>query len=147
MQQLQEMNSGVSHQLFPQATDWQATRASASLVDVLASRPADKVYNHLVKTHDPRYGGFSPAGGSSKGPKFPSCSLTTTFLARVAVSATDDERQETARSMAVKMLKSIWTGGIRDWVGGGVARYSVDEKWKVPHFEKMLYVNNQWRSC
>lgn len=52
----------------------------------------------------------------------------------------DADKQETARAMAVKMLKSIWTGGIRDWVGGGVARYSVDEKWKVPHFEKMLCV-------
>lgn len=41
--------------------------------------------------------------------------------------------------MGMKMLRSMWSGGIRDWVGGGMARYSVDEKWMVPHFEKMLY--------
>jgi len=45
---------------------------------------------------------------------------------------------EEARLMGMKMIRAIWKGGIRDWVGGGVARYSVDEKWIVPHFEKML---------
>jgi len=48
---------------------------------------------------------------------------------------------EEARSMGIKMIRAIWKGGIRDWVGGGVARYSVDEKWIVPHFEKMLCVH------
>lgn len=47
-------------------------------------------------------------------------------------------RNEEARHIGVKMIRAIWNGGIRDWVGGGVARYSVDEKWIVPHFEKML---------
>lgn len=45
---------------------------------------------------------------------------------------------EEARSMGIKMIRAIWKGGIRDWVGDGFARYSVDEKWIVPHFEKML---------
>lgn len=52
------------------------------------------------------------------------------------VAGTD--QTEEARHMGVKMIRAIWNGGIRDWVGGGVARYSVDEKWIVPHFEKML---------
>lgn len=43
-----------------------------------------------------------------------------------------------AREMGIKMLRNIWEGGIHDWAGNGVARYSVDEKWLVPHFEKML---------
>lgn len=49
-----------------------------------------------------------------------------------------NDRMEVARQMGVKVIRAIWNGGIRDWVGGGVARYSVDEKWIVPHFEKML---------
>jgi uncharacterized protein YyaL (SSP411 family) len=68
-------------------------------------------------------------------------------LARLATFPTSsnsndqtEEDMEEARSMGIRMIKAIWKGGIRDWVGGGVARYSVDEKWIVPHFEKMLYV-------
>ena len=49
------------------------------------------------------------------------------------------DNKEGARTMGVAMLRAIWTGGVRDQIGGGVARYSVDEKWIVPHFEKMLY--------
>ena len=43
----------------------------------------------------------------------------------------------------VKTLDSMYQGGIFDHIGGGFARYSVDEKWLVPHFEKMLYDNSQ----
>jgi uncharacterized protein YyaL (SSP411 family) len=59
--------------------------------------------------------------------------LTLEPLARLVAGG-----EEEALAMGIKMIKGIWTGGIRDWVGGGVARYSVDEKWIVPHFEKML---------
>ena len=52
--------------------------------------------------------------------------------------ASTEDDMESARSMGLNMMRAIWKGGIRDWVGGGVARYSVDEKWIVPHFEKML---------
>ena len=44
---------------------------------------------------------------------------------------------------AVKTLDAMYEGGIYDHIGGGFARYSVDEKWLVPHFEKMLYDNAQ----
>ncbi len=50
----------------------------------------------------------------------------------------DENIREDAKRMGVKMIRAIWEGGIHDWVGGGVARYSVDEMWIVPHFEKML---------
>lgn len=92
------------------------------------------------------------------GPKFPSPSLTLEPLARIAlwggrpgdrpphgVAASTAHNgpelvREQSRVMGVRMLRAIREGGVRDWVGGGVARYSVDEKWKVPHFEKMLWV-------
>jgi uncharacterized protein YyaL (SSP411 family) len=70
--------------------------------------------------------------------------MTLEPLARLAIRQPGDNgesgeaRAEEARQMGIKMIRSIWNGGIRDWVGGGVARYSVDEKWIVPHFEKML---------
>lgn len=45
--------------------------------------------------------------------------------------------------MAVASLKKMAAGGMWDHVGGGFHRYSVDERWHVPHFEKMLYDNPQ----
>ncbi|MEA2232557.1 MAG: uncharacterized protein QOD83_2373 [Solirubrobacteraceae bacterium] len=68
-------------------------------------------------------------GGWGSAPKFPASS-TIEFLLR---------RGET--SMALQTLRSMASGGIYDQVGGGFARYSVDESWTVPHFEKMLYDN------
>lgn len=104
------------------------------------------MYAHLLKTHDSRYGGFTPAGSRSLGPKFPSCALNLELLARLATSSGTSEMSTEnpsvvaveAREMGIKMLRNIREGGIHDWVGNGVARYSVDEKWLVPHFEKML---------
>jgi uncharacterized protein YyaL (SSP411 family) len=61
-----------------------------------------------------------------------------TFPVSSETSNGAEEDMEEARMMGMKMIRAIWKGGIRDWVGGGVARYSVDEKWIVPHFEKML---------
>jgi uncharacterized protein YyaL (SSP411 family) len=78
--------------------------------------------------------------------------MTLEPLARLAIAPPDNEgpsgndRGEEARKMGIKMIRSIWNGGIRDWVGGGVARYSVDEKWIVPHFEKMLWVSKHVRA-
>ena len=72
---------------------------------------------------DPVYGGF---GGA---PKFPPASALE-FLLR---------REET--EMTSRTLLAMASGGMYDQVGGGFARYSVDERWLVPHFEKMLYDN------
>ena len=67
--------------------------------------------------------------------------MTLQSLARFAAYAPhkgDEDVRDEARAMGTKMIRAIWEGGIHDWVGGGVARYSVDERWIVPHFEKML---------
>jgi uncharacterized protein YyaL (SSP411 family) len=82
----------------------------------------------FAQTFDPRYGGF---GGA---PKFPRPSELL-FLLRTH-AFTGDRR---ARSMALETLRAMATGGMRDHLGGGFHRYSVDAQWRVPHFEKMLY--------
>ncbi|WP_106402974.1 thioredoxin domain-containing protein [Actinocorallia populi] len=80
----------------------------------------------LGRSFDERYGGF---GGA---PKFPP-SMVMEFLLR----------QGDAERMAARTLEAMARGGIYDQLGGGFARYSVDERWIVPHFEKMLYDNAQ----
>ena len=76
-----------------------------------------------------RQGFDSVNGGWGGPPKFPQASVIEFLLAR-------DERP-----MALQTLRSMAGGGIFDQVGGGFSRYSVDARWTVPHFEKMLYDN------
>ena len=85
----------------------------------------------LERTFDQAYGGFGSA------PKFPP-SMVLEFLLRY------DERTEgepPALGMVQQTCEAMARGGVYDQLGGGFARYSVDETWTVPHFEKMLYDN------
>jgi uncharacterized protein len=84
----------------------------------------------LLRTFDAELGGF---GGA---PKFPP-SMTLEFLLRVFVRRGDNM----ARHMAELTLDKMAYSGMYDQLGGGFARYATDEKWLVPHFEKMLYDN------
>jgi len=77
----------------------------------------------LQASYDAANGGF---GGA---PKFPQASVIGFLLARGETE------------MSLHTLDAMSRGGIYDQVGGGFARYAVDEKWTVPHFEKMLYDN------
>lgn len=88
----------------------------------------DTAFNHLVQGYDPVFGGFSPA------PKFPTVSRLL-FLLRFFRSTGNPMALE----MVLRTLRAMRTGGIWDHVGFGFHRYSVDEKWLIPHFEKMLY--------
>ncbi|EMD34674.1 hypothetical protein CERSUDRAFT_86096 [Gelatoporia subvermispora B] len=112
---------------------------SASIPSISAA--SISIYRRLEKRYDSRHGGF---GGA---PKFPQPSQTTHFLARYAAlnmrDTTTKKDAEQARDMAVETMVKIYNGGIRDVVGGGFSRYSVDERWHVPHFEKMLYDEGQ----
>ena len=85
----------------------------------------DATFNYYRRTFDPRLGGFGNA------PKFPRPSVLN-FLLRYPDS---DE----AQPMVFKTLEEMSKGGMNDQLGGGFHRYSVDERWFVPHFEKMLY--------
>ena len=82
--------------------------------------------------YDPRYGGFGSA------PKFPRPTQPA-FLLRYGTRFKDNE----AVKMVLHTCDQMAAGGMYDQLGGGFARYSVDEKWLVPHFEKMLYDNAQ----
>lgn len=82
--------------------------------------------------YDPRHGGFGNA------PKFPRPTQPA-FLLRYGTRFKDDE----AVKMVLHTCDRMAAGGMYDQLGGGFARYSVDEKWLVPHFEKMLYDNAQ----
>ncbi len=93
----------------------------------------DRCFQYFYENHDPVWGGF---GGA---PKFPRAG-TLNFLFRVAaLQGVKSEAGTEAVKMAAFTLQRMAEGGIHDHVGGGFHRYSVDEKWHVPHFEKMLY--------
>jgi uncharacterized protein len=77
-------------------------------------------------------------GGSSGAPKFPLPAVYN-FLLTMAFETKNEKLLTHIHLTLGKMAK----GGIYDQIGGGFARYSVDERWKVPHFEKMLYDNAQ----
>ena len=90
----------------------------------------DEAYQRLAKDFDPAHGGF---GGA---PKFPQPMLID-FLLRTNLR-TGEVR---ALEMASNSLEKMAMGGIYDQLGGGFHRYAVDDRWLVPHFEKMLYDN------
>src|SRR5579864_4456591 len=86
----------------------------------------------LVSQYDPDAGGFGHA------PKFPQ-PMAIEFLLRWWKRSHD----ETALKVVSHTLERMASGGIYDHLGGGFARYSTDNEWLVPHFEKMLYDNAQ----
>jgi uncharacterized protein len=90
----------------------------------------DSAYAGMVKNYDEVNGGF---GGA---PKFPPA-MALEFLLRTDVRTGDADALDMVEHTCEKMAR----GGIYDQLGGGFHRYSVDAKWLVPHFEKMLYDN------
>jgi uncharacterized protein YyaL (SSP411 family) len=90
----------------------------------------DRAAGVLVGQFDRRHGGFGRA------PKFPP-SMVLEFLLRQHERGGDP----TSLAMAEQTFDAMARGGMYDQLGGGFARYSVDEAWVVPHFEKMLYDN------
>ena len=95
-----------------------------------APRLLEDAANHMARLFDIRYGGFGTA------PKFPHPAACEFLLARW-----HDTREDWIREVVEKTLTAMARGGIRDHVGGGFHRYAVDERWIVPHFEKMAYDN------
>lgn len=89
-----------------------------------------RAYQYLEKMYDPNYGGFSQA------PKFPTPHHMMFLLRYYHLNKT-----EYALEMVENTLKSMANGGLFDHIGFGFSRYSTDDEWLVPHFEKMLYDN------
>ncbi len=94
--------------------------------------PTTEIIKTWQKRFDHRYGGYKRA------PKF-MMPNNYHFLLRYAVQNNDPELLEFVKLT----LNQIAYGGVYDQIGGGFSRYSVDEKWHIPHFEKMLYDNAQ----
>ncbi len=118
------------------STSANITAHIAANADLTGSAPIDAqvldaAVARLKVEFDATHGGF---GGA---PKFPP-SMLLEFLLRVSTGPTSGGD---AAHIAEKTLTAMARGGIYDQLGGGFARYSVDARWVVPHFEKMLYDN------
>lgn len=98
--------------------------------DRLTEMHVEQAMKQLMQQYDAENGGFGQA------PKFPQ-PQNLMFLLRYYQTT----RDRTAIHMVEKTLQAMGNGGIYDQVGFGFARYATDEKWLVPHFEKMLYDN------
>jgi uncharacterized protein YyaL (SSP411 family) len=110
-----------------------ALRESAEIspsADPLTESLLAEAERGLARQFDPEWGGF---GGA---PKFPPASFLE-FLLRRHHRTGDEE----TLAMVTRTLDGMAAGGMYDLLGGGFHRYSVDERWLVPHFEKMLYDN------
>jgi len=128
------------------AVEEQANRVTAALREAAASasqpsgppepealrRQLDAAVAQFEGTYDRRHGGF---GGA---PKFPPHGALAFLLAEHARTAAPR-----LLAMVTGTLDAMLLGGIRDHLGGGFHRYSTDERWFTPHFEKMLYDNAQ----
>lgn len=98
--------------------------------EALTVEMVDEVLATTKAAFDFVYGGF---GGA---PKFPHPSVMELSLARYDVT-----RQPWLLAMVTQTLEAMGKGGVYDQIGGGFHRYSTDERWIVPHFEKMVYDN------
>ncbi|HTJ80962.1 MAG TPA: thioredoxin domain-containing protein, partial [Polyangiaceae bacterium] len=135
LERIRELWTTDRKQLLEQAKE--LVRALEDEAAATAPRPIDAGVTELAvkqlgRGFDPRWGGF---GGA---PKFPA-PFSLELLLRHHARTGDAE----ARRMVTVTLDKMAEGGMFDHVGGGFARYSTDERWLVPHFEKMLYDNAQ----
>jgi uncharacterized protein len=93
----------------------------------------EKGYQYFNENFDAANGGF---GGA---PKFPRASNLHFLLRAAVIQGIETDSGREAVNMVATTLRKMAGGGLHDHVGGGFHRYSVDEAWFVPHFEKMLY--------
>ncbi|HSJ53981.1 MAG TPA: thioredoxin domain-containing protein [Anaerolineae bacterium] len=98
----------------------------------LARETLDAAYTQLEQQFDPQHGGWDAA------PKFPQ-PMALEFLLRYHYTSGSTQSLD----MVTRTLEAMARGGMYDQIGGGFHRYSVDDHWLVPHFEKMLYDNAQ----
>ena len=106
----------------------QYANAAGPATGALDKTALDSAFQHFRRMFDSAHGGFGSA------PKFPR-PVVLNFLLRYYARS---NRQE-ALDMTLETLRAMANGGMHDQLGGGFHRYSVDERWFVPHFEKMLY--------
>ncbi len=101
----------------------------------LTSAPLDQARMDLQQQFDSEQGGFGIA------PKFPHTPFIERLLRHALLTTTQDTADKNALSIALFTLEKMARGGVNDQLGGGFCRYSTDNDWMIPHFEKMLYDN------
>jgi uncharacterized protein YyaL (SSP411 family) len=122
--QNQSMQNALQNIYEPKFTQ---TDLSTSVLDICTQ--------HLEQTFDAEHGGFGNT------PKFPHPSNIERLLRYYAQNKLQSNNKPRALHAAVYTLEKMAAGGIYDHLGGGFSRYSVDQYWMIPHFEKMLYDN------
>ncbi len=100
----------------------------------------------LAEQFDPEFGGFGFSITQPNRPKFPEPSNLVFLIDRMRRESVAKESRQTARAMLLQSLDGMVSGATIDHLGGGFHRYSVDRRWQIPHFEKMLYDNGQLAS-
>ena len=153
---------GFKHLLTELSKIWKEDRAG---VEERASKSVEKLQEHLdnenkevtgidpqavlQKAYDDLSGSFDyHEGGFGSAPKFPRPSVLNLLMRihRSFAKREDKERShesDWAMEMTIKTLRAMANGGMRDHLGGGFHRYSVDAYWHIPHYEKMLYDQGQ----
>ncbi|MDE2256753.1 MAG: thioredoxin domain-containing protein, partial [Xanthomonadaceae bacterium] len=113
----------------------------AAFTETLSDAPIRAAREQIQASFDPQFGGHRGA------PKFPHCTEMELLLDVSTTTGPSSPRPLPASGRGETMveftLARMADGGIHDQIGGGFARYSVDERWEIPHFEKMLYDNAQ----
>ncbi len=107
--------------------------APAQTLPEAASEALTKAFQYFYEAHDPNWGGF---GGA---PKFPRPAVLKFLFRLAALQGPRTAIGEELLKITGFTLRKMAEGGLQDHVGGGFHRYSVDERWFVSHFEKMLY--------
>ncbi len=110
------------------------SQAATQAGEIISSEHLNAIINVILESYDWDYGGWGDA------PKFPQ-PMTIEYLIRQ--STKDSPNRTQILKTASHVLNAMSRGGMYDVVGGGFSRYSVDNFWRTPHFEKMTYDNAQ----
>ncbi|KAF9607389.1 hypothetical protein IFM89_034622 [Coptis chinensis] len=116
-----------------------SSASSNKLPDGVPQNAVHRCAEQLTESYDPEHGGFGSA------PKFPrpvEIQLMLYHSKKLMEDGKSNKAKETLK-MVLFSLQCMARGGVHDHIGGGFHRYSVDEYWHVPHFEKMLYDQGQ----
>ena len=108
---------------------------TSSTPALMTDQPLKEARAELAKVFEENHGGFGHA------PKFPHPTNLERLLRGYAATTNSEQPDFEALRMADFTLRKMAEGGLYDHLGGGFCRYSVDEYWMIPHFEKMLYDN------
>lgn len=126
-----EQNERLSQALRTVAT---GTRRSS---EASTGSLAPELVNSVLKHHDKRYGGMEGA------PKFPQPAIWSACLSLLESQSLTDEQAVQLKQAVLNTAQGFCNLGLFDHLAGGFFRYCVDERWDIPHFEKMLYDNGQ----